>query len=543
MGRSAILLAALLAAAAPGRPVPPDARPADLAAGERLDGLHWADLGDVSADLRRFYERHGGAPAWTAGERPTPQARAVARVLDAAESRGLDAEDYQGGRWESALATLGAGLGSPGEAARFDVALTASAMRYAAAVHRGRVSPSALGHDLGARHQPLDLAALAEGLGASPDPARDLAALEPAAPAYRRLLKALARHRALADRLRDAPPLPVPARPAAPGELCPELPRLLERLAALGDLPADRAAAAAGPRYGPEAAAAVRRFQRRHGLLDDGVLDRRTVEALAVPPEARARQIALALERWRWVPDEIGPPAVVVVVPTFSLAAADPLDPLGEPVLSMDAIVGGGGEETRTPMLVARLEQVIFSPYWDVPRRIAVEELAPRLERNPRWAAQQGYFVETPEGRRPADAAALELVRSGAARLRQKPGAASSLGTVKFVIPNPQDVYLHGTSSPGLFRRSERALSHGCVRVADPAGLAGLLLRGQGWDRRRVEEAMARDEPLAVDLETRPWVLLVYATAHADEAGVVHLVPDLYGHDARLERALAHVHR
>jgi murein L,D-transpeptidase YcbB/YkuD len=267
------------------------------------------------------------------------------------------------------------------------------------------------------------------------------------------------------------------------------------------------------------------------------------VEALAVPPEARARQIALALERWRWVPDEIGPPAVVVVVPTFSLAAADPRDPLGEPVLSMDAIVGGGDEETRTPMLLARLEQVVFSPYWDVPQRIAVEELAPRLERNPRWAAQQGYFVETPEGRRPADAEALELVRSGAARLRQKPGAASSLGTVKFVMPNPQGVYLHGTSSPGLFRRSERALSHGCVRVADPAGLAGLLLRGQGWDRRRVEEAMARDEPLAVDLEARPWVLLVYATAHADEAGVVHLVPDLYGHDARLERALAHVHR
>lgn len=544
MVRSAIVLAAILAApcGALGLPALPESRPAEIAAAGRLDGLHWADLEDVQASLARFYQERGGAAAWTAGGRPTRQARAVAAVLEAAASRGLDAEDYHAGHWDAVVARLGAGLGSPGEAARFDVALTASAMRYASAVHLGRVRPEALGHDLGARHEPLDLAAVAEGLAASADPARDLAALEPAAPGYRRLLKALARTRALAERLRDSPPLPLPARPCAPGDACPGLAPLLERLAALGDLPADGAAAAAAG-YGPEAAEAVRRFQRRHGLPDHGLLDRRTAEALAVSPQARARQIALALERWRWIPDQLGPPALVVDIPAFSLAAGDPRDPPGGPLLQMDAIVGDDDEETRTPMLVARLTHVIFAPYWDVPRRIAVEELLPRLERNPRWGGRQGYFVETPQGRRPADPAALALVRAGAARLRQRPGPASSLGTVKFVLPNSHDVYLHGTSAPGLFRRCQRALSHGCVRLADPAGLAELLLLGQGWDRDRVEEAMAEEEPLAVPLQVRPWVLLMYATAHVDEAGRLHLRPDLYRHDQRLERALAHLHR
>lgn len=194
-------------------------------------------------------------------------------------------------------------------------------------------------------------------------------------------------------------------------------------------------------------------------------------------------------------------------------------------------------------MLLARLTHVVFSPYWDVPQRIAVEELLPKLARRPGWADRQGYFVETPSERQPVSAASLALVRAGAARLRQKPGPASSLGTVKFHLPNPEEVSLHGTSSPGLFRRSQRALSHGCVRVADPAGLAELLLRGQGWDRPRVEEAMAREEPLAVPLPARPWVLLLYATAHVDEDGLLQLRPDLYGHDARLERALAEPNR
>jgi murein L,D-transpeptidase YcbB/YkuD len=546
MRRFAALLTALLAAVTTRgseSSVVPDATPAEILAAGRLEGLHRPDLGDVSADLRRFYERPGGAPAWTSRGRPTPQARAVAVVLNDAESRGLDADDYHAGRWGPLLLRLGSGLGSPGEAARFDVALTASAMRYGAAVHLARIAPEGLGHDLGVRHASLDLAALAERLAASPDPARDLSGLEPDAPPYRHLLKALARYRALAERLRDAPPLPMPARPCAPGGACPELPPLLDRLAALGDLPAESAARAAGPRYGPEAVAAVRRFQRRHGLPGDGVLGRRTAEALAVPPEARVRQIALSLERWRWVPDEIGPLAVVVVIPAFTLAAADPEDLCGGSVLRMDAIVGEDREETRTPMLLARLEHVIFSPYWDVPQRIAVEELLPRLERRPRWAERQGYFVETPSERHPVSRASLALVRAGEARLRQKPGPASSLGTVKFHMPNPAEVYLHGTSAPGLFRRCERALSHGCVRVADPAGLAELLLRGQGWDRPRIEEAMAREEPLAVPLLIRPWVLLMYATAHVDEDGQLLLRPDLYGHDARLEQALAETRR
>jgi murein L,D-transpeptidase YcbB/YkuD len=204
----------------------------------------------------------------------------------------------------------------------------------------------------------------------------------------------------------------------------------------------------------------------------------------------------------------------------------------------MDVIVGSDEEETRTPLLAARVTGIVFSPYWDVPERLAVEELAGKLVRNPGLAEGDGYFVETPEARLPAVGWTLALVRAGEARLRQRPGPRNALGPMKLVMPNPHDVYLHGTASPALFRRSARALSHGCIRVADPAALAELLLRGQpGWDRARIEAAMARAEPLVVPLAEPASVVLVYATATADPDGTLRFWPDVYGEDERLDAA------
>ncbi len=268
------------------------------------------------------------------------------------------------------------------------------------------------------------------------------------------------------------------------------------------------------------------------------MVNRRTVEALNVPLARRVAQVELALERWRWMPRDLGPRWIVVNVPAQRLEAAEAVPP-GE-TLAMHVIVGATAEDWRTPVLVARVEAIMFSPYWDVPEKVAAGELARLLARRLDLAEGDGFFVEVNGARLPVGRRTLALVRKGEARLRQRPGPRNSLGPLKVVMPNPSDVYLHGTARPRLFNRNDRALSHGCVRLAEPAALAAFLLAGQpGFDRARIEAAMTRAEPLLVSLATPATVLLAYATATADEDGTLRFWPDLYGADAQLERALS----
>jgi murein L,D-transpeptidase YcbB/YkuD len=309
-------------------------------------------------------------------------------------------------------------------------------------------------------------------------------------------------------------------------------------LAALGDLEQPQLAAASSKVLSPELAEALRRFQARHALPQDGVVNRRTVEALNVPLDRRVAQVGLALERWRWMPRDLGPRWIVVNVPAQRLEAVEAEPP--REALAMHVIVGATAEDRRTPVLAARVEAIMFSPYWDVPEKLAAGELARLLARRLDLAEGDGFFVEVDGTRFPVARRTLALVRRGAARLRQRPGPRNSLGPLKVVMPNPSDVYLHGTARPRLFNRNDRALSHGCIRVPEPAALAAFLLAGQpGFDRARIEAAMMRAEPLLVSLATPATALLMYATATADEDGTLRFWPDLYGADARLERELS----
>jgi murein L,D-transpeptidase YcbB/YkuD len=476
-----------------------------------------------------------GEASFLRGGFPTAQARALAAALAAAADVGLDPADYAGAAWAERIRALDAGRAAPGEAARFEADLRAAAVRHARDLRHGRASPRALGHAL--PREPFDADAFVAALARADDARALLARLEPRLEPYRRLVRALPRLRALAERRRGEPPLAAPARAVRPGEPCPEAPRVADLLAALGDLAEQDRAAASAAVHGPELARAVARFQARHGLRPDGVLGARTVAALNVPLDRRVRQVELALERWRWLPRALGDRWIVVNVPAHHLEAGE-----GDPpraALALDVIVGARQDGRRTPLLVARAKAIVFSPYWDVPAELAVEELVPRLEADPGLAEGDGYFVETREARLPVGPGSLALVREGAARIRQRPGPRNTLGPLKVVMPNPHDVYLHGTASPRVFERRGRALSHGCIRVDDPGALAAFLLDGEpGWDAARLEAAMARAEPLPVTLGRPATVLIAYATATADDDGALRFWPDLYGEDARLERAL-----
>ena len=305
------------------------------------------------------------------------------------------------------------------------------------------------------------------------------------------------------------------------------------RLVLLGDLPAAAPPPAEGI-YSEAMEEGVRRFQSRHGLLDDGVLGRGTIDALNVPLKRRVRQLELTLERLRWLPD-FGPgPLIMVDLPVYRLWAfqnlSDQAGKAGAP-LEMRVVVGTA-VKTETPLFVGQMRYLEFNPYWNVPRSILDKDILPKIERNPAYL-KQNDMETVPPGVGVAD------LRAGKARLRQRPGPKNSLGAVKFAMPNPMDIYLHSTPARELFERSRRDLSHGCIRVEQPAALAQFVLSGQRqWTADKIQAALQPGPTRHVDLARPIPVVIFYATAIADGDGSPRFAADIYGRDAKLEKAL-----
>ena len=308
---------------------------------------------------------------------------------------------------------------------------------------------------------------------------------------------------------------------------------LRRRLAAGGDLklPVD------WPVFDAAVEAAVRRFQARHGLEVDGVVGKHTLAELDLAVQARIRQLEVNLERLRWLPNRFGDEYVLVNIPAFQLYAYR----AGRLELEMPVVVGQPNKPT--PILTAQMKYVVFSPYWNVPPKIATQEIWPQLVADQGYLGRKNYEIVTASGE-PFDAdrlSAEQLVRGGL-RIRQRPGRQNSLGGVKFIFPNRHDVYLHDTPEDRLFHRARRDFSHGCVRVARPAELAAWVLRGR-WSRERILTAMGRDQEEHVRLAEAIPVFMVYRTAWVDREQIVHFRRDIYGLDAARSRALDRMER
>ncbi|MEN8161994.1 MAG: L,D-transpeptidase family protein [Myxococcota bacterium] len=456
----------------------------------------------------------------------------VVAALAGAGSKGLDPADYDAARLAAKRRALA--RASRSELALFDVALSVAFLRFVSDLGSGRVEPRAADFA-------LDVAPKRAGLGgrvaAAVRTGRVRTVVDEAEPdfaAYRRLRDALPRYRALAS---DPEVVPVvPATTLHPGDPFPRAAALGRWLAALGDLPSN----ASFPlgHYVGALVRGVEHFQRRHGLDVDGVIGKATARALAVLPATRLRQMELALERFRWLPEVGSRRLVFVNVPAFDLHAFDAVGS-PRPVLSMRVVVGRAGR-TPTPVLAAEMEHVVFGPPWNVPISIAQEEMLPKIIRDPDYLAAQGMEIVSDGLVLPRSEASLGLLADGTARLRQRPGPGNALGRVKFLFPNAHDVYLHDTPTQSAFRSSRRDFSHGCVRVERPAPLAAWVLREQPeWTAERIREAMASFEERWLTVQTPIQVLLFYATAEAEPDGSLSFYEDLYGHDAALERALA----
>jgi murein L,D-transpeptidase YcbB/YkuD len=280
--------------------------------------------------------------------------------------------------------------------------------------------------------------------------------------------------------------------------------------------------------------AGLRRFQQRHGQIATGRLDDATRAALSVPTEERIRQMELTLDRWRWLPDDLGSRHILVNIPAYELYLLD-----GERVaLQMKVVVGE--KDKPTPVFSDEMTHVIFSPTWDVPETIVAEEMLPRIAKDPAYLSDRG--IEVTRNGKPVRAEDIDPGDLKDVKFQQQPGPDNALGLVKFVFPNHYAVYLHDTPSVQAFAQNRRALSHGCIRLEKPVEMALAVLDGdKPWTREAIEAAMQAGTEKAVKLKTPLPVHIVYWTSWVDADGTVEFRDDVYGHDAAQSRVLAEI--
>lgn len=305
---------------------------------------------------------------------------------------------------------------------------------------------------------------------------------------------------------------------------------LQHRLHATGDLttwPPD-----AGDLFDEALAQAVRTFQQRHGLDLDGIVGSDTRAALQVAVEERIRQLALNTSRWHDLPEPLGPRYILVNIPSFTLQVVEH----EQPVLSMRVVVGTPSRPT--PLFRSMLTAVILNPAWDVPDRIAREEIVPLQRHTPSYLTTHHFTLLQGWGAEARVIAPHTIDWSQISsshfpyRLRQEPGPTNALGRVKFLVPNPFHVFLHDTPARSLFRQPVRASSHGCIRLEQPEALAAYLLRDDPtWTRGRIDAAIAQGQQRTIALAAPIPVYVFYHTAWVDTAGTVHFRPDIYAYD------------
>ena len=485
----------------------------------------------AAAYVTAFYERRSFIPAW----REEGRIAALLTAIRNASAHGLTPDDYHLAGietiYEEEFARTEA---SAGRWAALELVLTDALMSLVHDLHYGKVDPQR--HDPawnlrgpGHSHQTLELA---EGALAAPALDEFLEDRFRRNAYYRRLQSTLAEYRRIANEggwpLLDAGPS---IRLRSEDE---RLPVLAARLAITGDF-ADTGFHAEKFAMDEPLEGAVRRFQSRHGLDVDGVVGAATLRALNVSVEQRILQLRLALERVRWVIDGVTDSFVVVNIASFRAYLVSG----GQIIWETRVVVGR--DNRQTPSFRDELKYIVFNPTWTVPYSIATRELLPQIKADPDWFRSRNFEVRHVAGNR-VDPATVDWQAVSARNFQyilvQRPGPNNALGQVKFMFPNEHAVYLHDTPARELFGASERAFSHGCIRVENPLNLAEVLLEPNSWDRQRIDAALATGKPTTVYLARPLPILLLYLTANVDPDGTVHFYRDIYRRDGRIAEAL-----
>lgn len=488
------------------------------------------------ASMAIFYQRRDYTPLWhTADGQLTDAALSFIDHLPDVVSDGLVPDDYHvagikalsSSRWPSA-----------GLIAQRELLLSDGFLLLALHLRDGRVKQDTFEPRLRISGVAPNLLRLLDEAVQYERVVQTLDALRPALEGYWLLRRALPQYYAV-EAVGGWPALDIDFS-LREGDEGPAVTRLRQRLAAEPGLGV--AVEESSTAFDSNLARIVKSFQSHHGLARDGVVGPATRAVLNVPAHARIRQIEANLERWRWLPQDLGSRFVVVNIANYSLTAH--VD--HEVVLTMKVVVGK--PYRRTPVFIDEIEHLVLNPSWEVPNTILYEDIIPGLRRDPGMLARQNFrlFGTTNGELREVDpstvnwSAVLAPGRPFPFRLRQLPGATNPLGKMKFMFPNKYDVYLHDTPARELFKRRVRDFSSGCIRVENPTELALFLLDGDArWTPETLQAAVEMEKERYVPLAQTVPIYIQYFTVWNGRDNVMQFREDIYGRDDALAEALA----
>ena len=491
-----------------------------------------------------FYASRDNAPLFMSAGRFNALGEAMLELFQTADVHGLEPLDFenpafpQNGEATDAMA-----------AARADIGMTLWAMRYARHAMTGRVNPASIASDITLERNIVDPTTVMPALLAASDPSEAMLAYHPQHEQFHALREELARqrersHTEMVQRIAEGGTLRL-------GDVDPRVPQLRARL----DLPdpmmtasieesevqlvsstsdEDPAPVAADPNLFDEALnEAIKAFQADHNLTADGIVGPATFAALNEQAGDLVPDIIANMERWRWMPRELGAFHVLANIPEYRLWVRRD----GETVFSTRTVVGQ--PRHRTAIFSDEMEYMAVNPYWNVPSSIARNEILPRLLEDPGYAIRGNY--EILYNGHAVDPYIIDwhaTAQGSLPRIRQRPGRGNALGEIKFMFPNRHAIYFHDTPSRGLFARDQRAFSHGCVRVLDPWAFAEALLSNEPNANLALARSLQGPMERTLMLENHIPVHLTYFTARVNEEGRLIMARDIYGHHGRVLEAL-----
>ena len=491
--------------------------------------------------IPRFYRQRDFKPAWISDKEFSSQAKALIAAIQVADQEGLNPEDYHLAKIKALLAEaeerhLKKIPPSAKDMADFDLLLTDSFLMYSSHLLAGRVNPERIHTGWFVFTREVNLVDILQAALDTNQIRKTLDKLKPSHPGYTGLGQMLIRYRKIAKN--GGWPHLVSGSSLKIGDRGERVEKLRKRLLFFDD--SKSMAEENGQIFDEQLDEVVRGVQEIYGLKSDGIVGPETRAALNVPAKARARQIELNMERWRWIPRNLGQRYILVNIADFKLSLIEH----GETVMDMRVVVGR--TYRRTPVFSSKMKYIVLNPFWNVPMSIAVKDILPKLRENHNYLSLHNMtvYANWQTGAPSIDPRSIDWSkvnrRGFRYRLVQKPGPQNALGRLKFMFPNRFSVYLHDTPGKELFQKNIRSFSSGCIRAEKPVKLAVYLLKDDpNWTKEKIMAAVDRGKTRSIGISNPLNVHLLYWTAWVDKTGEIHFRDDIYDRDRPLDKALA----